>query len=159
GRSVCAVPGALAQDDRRHDRAGHPARRAAGPGSRSLAAEPKAPSMSDFTWYSRLAVWAGLAVLLVQSVTGRGVGIMTALAVIAPFSGLIAFLGGLARAGGFAEDLFGGRTAALSHMQESATLESPPSQADSLTARTAVPVAAVVSPPSSSTTASCGVAL
>ena len=52
--------------------------------------------MSEFTWYSRLAVLGGVLVLIVQSVSGRAVGALTVLAVLAVFFGLIAFLGGLA---------------------------------------------------------------
>ncbi|MGH2441892.1 MAG: hypothetical protein ACRDFX_01860 [Chloroflexota bacterium] len=51
--------------------------------------------MNDFTWYSRLFVWVGGLVLLVQSVTGRSLGILSALAVLAMAFGLLGLLGGL----------------------------------------------------------------
>jgi len=51
--------------------------------------------MSEFTWYSRLAVWAGLAVLLVQSASGRSVGLMTVTGVLLLAAGLVFFVGGL----------------------------------------------------------------
>lgn len=51
--------------------------------------------MSEFTWYARLAVWVGAVVLIVQSVTGRGLGAMTVIAVLLLTSGFAAFLVGL----------------------------------------------------------------
>ncbi len=51
--------------------------------------------MSEFTWYSRLAVWAGVAVLLVQSASGRSVGLMTVTGVLLLAAGLVFFVGGL----------------------------------------------------------------
>ncbi|MDQ2742545.1 MAG: hypothetical protein M3Z66_09670 [Chloroflexota bacterium] len=53
------------------------------------------PAMSEFTWYSRLAVWAGVAVLLVQSASGRSVGLMTVTGVLLLAAGLVFFIGGL----------------------------------------------------------------
>jgi hypothetical protein len=55
--------------------------------------------MSDFIWYSRLVVWAGMAVLLLQAITGRSSGFLTALAVAALSFGFVAFLVGLALSG------------------------------------------------------------
>jgi len=52
-------------------------------------------AMSEFTWYSRLAVWAGVAVLLVQSASGRSVGLMTVTGVLLLAAGLVFFIGGL----------------------------------------------------------------
>jgi len=52
-------------------------------------------TMSEFTWYSRLAIWAGAAVLLVQSASGRSVGLMTATGVVLLAAGLVFFAGGL----------------------------------------------------------------
>ncbi len=52
-------------------------------------------AMSEFTWYSRLAVWAGVAVLLVQSASGRSVGLMTVTGVLLLTAGLVFFVGGL----------------------------------------------------------------
>jgi len=52
-------------------------------------------AMSEFTWYSRLAVWAGVAVLLVQSASGRSVGLMTVTGVVLLAAGLVFFVGGL----------------------------------------------------------------
>jgi len=51
--------------------------------------------MSEFTWYSRLAIWAGIAVLLVQSASGRSVGLMTVTGVVLLATGLVFFVGGL----------------------------------------------------------------
>lgn len=51
---------------------------------------------SEFTWYSRFAIWAGAAVILAQSVAGRGAGLMSLLAVLLMGGGLVAFLAGLA---------------------------------------------------------------
>lgn len=51
--------------------------------------------MSEFTWYSRLAVWAGVAILLVQSASGRSVGLMTVTGVLLLAAGLVFFVGGL----------------------------------------------------------------
>jgi len=51
--------------------------------------------MSEFTWYSRLAIWAGAAVLLVQSASGRSVGLMTVTGVVLLAAGLVFFVGGL----------------------------------------------------------------
>lgn len=55
--------------------------------------------LDDFTWYSRLLVWVGALVLLIESVAGRSAGILTLFAVLALAGGLIAFLGALAFAG------------------------------------------------------------
>lgn len=63
--------------------------------------------MTDFTWYSRLLVWVGALVLLVDSVSGRGLGFITVLAVIALAGGLVGFVGGLAIDGGAVEALAG----------------------------------------------------
>jgi hypothetical protein len=52
--------------------------------------------VGEFTWYSRLATWAGALVLLVQGVTGRSTGIMTLVGVILLAGGFAAFLSGLA---------------------------------------------------------------
>lgn len=52
--------------------------------------------MSELTWYSRLAVWFGALVLFVQSITGRGLGIVTVLAVVAVAVGFVTFLAGMA---------------------------------------------------------------
>jgi hypothetical protein len=52
--------------------------------------------VSEFTWYTRLATWAGALVLLVQSVTGRSTGIMTLIGVVLLAGGFAAFLSGLA---------------------------------------------------------------
>ncbi len=52
--------------------------------------------LNDVAWYSRLAIWLGAAVLLVESVTARSLGIVTVLAVLALALGLLGFSGGLA---------------------------------------------------------------
>ncbi len=52
--------------------------------------------MTDFTWYSRLMVWVGALVLLIESVTMRPYGLITLLAVIMLAAGLVGFVGGLA---------------------------------------------------------------
>lgn len=56
--------------------------------------------MTDFTWYSRLLVWVGALVLLIESFSGRSVAILTVLAVVALTAGLVGFAGGLAAEGG-----------------------------------------------------------
>ncbi len=38
--------------------------------------------MAELGWYSRLALWAGVIVLVVQSVTGHSTGVVTAIAVV-----------------------------------------------------------------------------
>jgi hypothetical protein len=52
--------------------------------------------MSEFTWYSRLVVWAGALVLLSQAVSGHGPSFMTFLGVLCLTIGFALFLGGLA---------------------------------------------------------------
>jgi hypothetical protein len=52
--------------------------------------------INDLTWYSRLAVWVGAVILLVQSLTGRALGVMTVVAVLMLSIGLLAFIIGLA---------------------------------------------------------------
>jgi hypothetical protein len=52
--------------------------------------------VSEFTWYSRLLVWVGAVILLVESVTGRTLGLVTVIGVLALGGGLIAFIAGLA---------------------------------------------------------------
>ena len=51
--------------------------------------------MSEFTWYSRLIVWAGALVLLSQAVSGHGTSFMTFLGVLCLTIGFALFLGGL----------------------------------------------------------------
>lgn len=51
--------------------------------------------MSEFTWYSRLVVWAGALVLLSQAVSGHGPSFMTFLGVMCLTIGFAVFLGGL----------------------------------------------------------------
>ena len=50
----------------------------------------------DLTWYSRLLLWAGAAVLLLQAISGRSTGFVTLIAVLALSIGFVAFLAGLA---------------------------------------------------------------
>jgi hypothetical protein len=50
---------------------------------------------SDLTWYSRLAMWIGAAMLLVQSIFGRDFGPKSLVAVLLMGVGLICFLAGL----------------------------------------------------------------
>lgn len=52
--------------------------------------------MSDFLWYSRLAVWAGALVLFAQALAGRGTSPLTALATICLALGFVSFLVALA---------------------------------------------------------------
>ncbi|MGI8826988.1 MAG: hypothetical protein ACR2JC_15370 [Chloroflexota bacterium] len=52
-------------------------------------------SLSEFTWYSRLAILGGCFTLIVQAVAGRGFAPLTVLAVMAVSAGLPAFIGGL----------------------------------------------------------------
>jgi hypothetical protein len=51
--------------------------------------------MSELTWYGRFAVLVGAAVLLVQSVAGRGAGLMSLASVVLMAGGLLGFLAGL----------------------------------------------------------------
>ncbi|HEX8918868.1 MAG TPA: hypothetical protein VF898_10225 [Chloroflexota bacterium] len=55
--------------------------------------------MSEFTWYSRLAVWIGAAILLVQAVQKQGTSFITLVAVLLLSLGFLAFLAGLSRDG------------------------------------------------------------
>lgn len=52
-------------------------------------------STSELTWYSRFAILAGAAVLLIQSVTDRGAGPVSLIAVLLMAGGLPAFVAGL----------------------------------------------------------------
>jgi hypothetical protein len=51
--------------------------------------------MSDFTWYSRLLIWIGCAVLLAESIAGRPFGFATPMAVVMLVAGLLGFVSGL----------------------------------------------------------------
>jgi hypothetical protein len=57
--------------------------------------KPSSGSTSELTWYSRFAVLAGAAVLLIQSVTDRGAGPVSLIAVLLMAGGLPAFVAGL----------------------------------------------------------------
>lgn len=48
--------------------------------------------LDNLLWYSRYAVWVGAIVLLLQSVTGRSIGLVSLLAVILLAGGLLLFL-------------------------------------------------------------------
>lgn len=52
--------------------------------------------MNDFTWYSRLLAWIGILILFMESVSGRSLGLLTVLAVLALAVGLLGLVGGLA---------------------------------------------------------------
>jgi hypothetical protein len=55
--------------------------------------------VTEVTWYARLAVWVGVVVLLIQSVTGRGNPPVTVVAVILLIGGFLVFIAGLATSG------------------------------------------------------------
>jgi hypothetical protein len=55
--------------------------------------------MNDLVWYSRFAVLVGALVLLVQSVSGRGVGFVTLLGILLLCFGFLSFVAGLALQG------------------------------------------------------------
>lgn len=55
--------------------------------------------LDSLLWYSRYAVWVGALVLLVQSVTGRSIAIISVVAVLMLAAGFIAFVGALSWAG------------------------------------------------------------
>jgi hypothetical protein len=66
-------------------------------GGTTISAAPGGET-SPLTWYGRLGVWLGAFMLLLQSVTGRGAGVTTVVAVAALTIGLTVFLAGLASA-------------------------------------------------------------
>ncbi len=55
--------------------------------------------MSEFTWYSRLVLWIGALMLLVEAVSGRSEAFITVVATLCLAGGLAAFLIGLTGAG------------------------------------------------------------
>jgi hypothetical protein len=57
--------------------------------------DPVSGHTSELTWYSRFAVLVGAAVLLLQSVTDRGAGPVSLIAVLLMAGGLPAFITGL----------------------------------------------------------------
>lgn len=61
-----------------------------------LPSSRNAMPMSDVTWYSRVLIWTGCALLLLESVLGRSFGYATVLAVVIVAAGLLGFVGGLA---------------------------------------------------------------
>ena len=52
--------------------------------------------MSELTWYSRLLVWVGAVILVVESASGRTLGLVTVVGVMALAAGLLSFTAGLA---------------------------------------------------------------
>lgn len=52
-------------------------------------------AVSELVWYTRLAVWVGCGVLLIEAAFGRSTGPLTALAVMLIIVGFLGFLGGL----------------------------------------------------------------
>jgi hypothetical protein len=52
-------------------------------------------SMSEILWYSRLALWTGAIVLVLESVTGRSAGWLAAIAVVLLLGGLVGLVVGL----------------------------------------------------------------
>ena len=52
---------------------------------------------NELEWYSRLAIWAGIAVLLIQSATGENPSWVTLIAVVLLAGGLGVFVVALAR--------------------------------------------------------------
>ena len=51
--------------------------------------------MSSFTWYSRLAIWLGALILIIQAVLGESTNLVTLIGVLAVIVGLISFVVGL----------------------------------------------------------------
>jgi hypothetical protein len=51
--------------------------------------------LENVLWYSRYSVWVGAIILLVQSITGRSVGILTLVGVLLLVCGFISFLAAL----------------------------------------------------------------
>ena len=51
--------------------------------------------MSSFTWYSRLAIWIGALILIVQAVLNEPTNVVTLIGVLAVVVGLVAFVAGL----------------------------------------------------------------